>query len=86
MESCQQQSQQSTQPHCTTGDEMKWTYGVVINTPQEQPVPLQLPPFTCCFGPVPRIKQPKTPLQVLQLLLTTVILEKIVQQTVAILE
>ena len=61
---------------------MEWTYGVVINTPQGQPVPLQLSPFTCSSGPVPRIKQPKTPLQVLQLLLTTVTLEKIVRQSI----
>ena len=42
MESCQQQS---TQPHCTTGDKMEWTYKVVINTTQGQPVLQQLPPF-----------------------------------------
>ena len=58
----------------------EWTYGEVQNTAEGQAAPCQLPPFNCSSRPTPQTKQAKTPLAVLQLFLTTAILE-IVRQT-----
>ena len=60
----------------------KWTVGPVLTSIEQQPLPRQLPTFTYPLGPAPRTKNATTPIQTLQLFLTTVILDSIVQQTV----
>ena len=60
----------------------KWTVGPVLTSIEQQPLPRQLPTFTYPLGPAPRTKNATTPIQTLQLFLTTVILNSIVQQTV----
>ena len=62
-------------------DSLKWTLGTIMTSTDNQPAPRQLPPFSYTAGPAPRTKDAKTPIQVFQLMLTTVILEAIVQQT-----
>ena len=61
--------------------ELKWSLGAVLTSADNQPAPCEVPPFTYPIGPTDRTKGAKTPLEVLKLLLTTVILESIVQQT-----
>ena len=60
---------------------LKWSVGPVITSCDKQPPPHQLPLFSYPEGPSPRTKSAKTPLQVLQLFLTSIILDSIVQQT-----
>ena len=71
----------------TDVDTIKWTLGPVIISIDKQPPPRQLPPFSYPEGPSPRTKDAKTPMQtrILQLFLTTAILDSIVQQIHAIL-
>lgn len=45
------------------------------------PSPRVLPPFTSNAGPTPRMEQAKSPVEIFQLFVTTVILESIVKQT-----
>ena len=52
---------------------LDWSFGNILTSTEDQPLPWQLP--------IPRTKEAKTPLQVFQLFLTTVIVEAIVQQT-----
>lgn len=61
--------------------EIKWNYGKVITSIQNKPSPRKLPQFVYPSGPSPRTKSVDTPLQVVQLFLTNVILDSIVQQT-----
>jgi hypothetical protein len=61
-------------------EELRWT----VHEPSgsiEGPAPKQLPPFIHPTGPTPRTKRGKTPLQVFQLFVTTVLLQSIVMQT-----
>ena len=62
-------------------DQLKWTLGPLLTSAAKQPPPRELAPFTYPQGPSPRTKSATKPLQVLQLYLTTVILDSIVQQT-----
>ena len=62
-------------------DSLKWTLGTIMTSTDNQPAPRQLPPFSYTAGAALRTKDAKTPIQVFQLMLTTVILEAIVQQT-----
>ena len=59
---------------------MKWTVGNIMTSTKNQPAPCELPPFGYTFGPAPRTKDAKTPIQVFQLLLTNIILQAIIQQ------
>lgn len=59
---------------------LDWTLGDVLTSAEDQPAPCQLPPFTYPCGPSPRTLDAKAPIQVFQLMLTTVTLEAIVQQ------
>lgn len=61
---------------------MKWSLGPILScADDDQATPHQIYTFTNLEGPSPRTKDAKTPLQLLQLFLTVVILESIVQQT-----
>ena len=64
----------------TDVDTIKWTLGPVIIRIDKQPPPRQLPPFSYPEDPSPRTKDAKTPMQarILQLFLTTAILDSIV--------
>ena len=61
--------------------ELKWSCGAMLASADNQPAACDIPPFNCPIGPTDRTKGAKTPLQVLKLL-TTIILESIVQQTI----
>ena len=61
-------------------DRLQWTLGRLLTSATKQPRPRDLPPFNYPQGPSPRTQSTKTPLQVLQLFLTSVILDSIVQQ------
>lgn len=52
-----------------------------MTSTKNQPAPCEFPPFGYTFGPAPRTKDAKTPIQVFQLLLTNIILQAIIQQT-----
>lgn len=60
---------------------MKWSVGKISTVVDQQPAHCEIPPFSYPIGPTDRTRGATTPMQVLKLLLTTVILENIVQQT-----
>lgn len=60
--------------------DIEWTsHGLKSST--TGPTPKVLPPFTLSTGPTPRTKREKSPLQVFQLYITTILLEGIVKQS-----
>ena len=59
-----------------SNSDINWTtHGLKSST--TGPAPKVLPPFTLSKGPTPRTKQEKSPLQVFQLFITTILLEGI---------
>ena len=60
---------------------MNWTIHDIGTTAGGHPSPRVLPQFTSTAGPTLCTKQAKSPLEIFQLFVTTVILESIVKQT-----
>lgn len=60
---------------------MKWKIHDVGTSAKDQPLKRVLPPFHLAFGPTAHTKTKTTPLDVFHLMVTAVLLESIVKQT-----
>ena len=68
--------------HCRKSkDGLEWSIGDIISSVNNQPVPLELPPFDYSAGPSARTKELSSPFEIFQLMFTTEIAEAIVQQS-----
>ena len=62
-------------------DDLEWSIGDYISSIKDQPPSLQLPAFSYPARPSARTKELTSPMKIFQLMLTTEIVEAIVQQS-----